>query len=220
MFALFSFKKSIAIILWLLGTYLLVAEIAFFFTGLNDASVIDAYLYSHINTSHITPSVHNPSGLWGAYLAHYFIFEGLGISALWIPLCLLATAFHIHRPQSLPFVEKYWLLVVLLSLYVNIFWGFFVFYEPQVWLWGALAGHIGYSIVILFDHLLGWGSYVLLCFLFVVTLAAYLGFLRPFYATVVVYFSKKTPKLFKSRPVPLVRSRLSKSPRTHWLRTH
>lgn len=150
--------------------YLLTAFISYLFTGKADQSVIQAIQETGVKASGL--ETENWLGLIGAYVSHYFIFIWFGISSFFIPpLLFIIGSKVVFRKEVLPtystfkfvFFSIFWLSLLLgyITLETN---------SPA---WSFLSGGIGYELALLFNSLMGWGTYLFLIFMLLVFVIYY-----------------------------------------------
>ncbi|MCU4176628.1 DNA translocase FtsK 4TM domain-containing protein [Carboxylicivirga sp. N1Y90] len=107
------------------GFFLLLAFFSSLFTGFADKSKFDISMWELISDSDIT--VKNWTGKLGAYLADYFMNDGVGIAAFSLILILFVVGFRLMGARILPlkqtvihsFVVTIWLSVTLGFLFIS-----------------------------------------------------------------------------------------------------
>lgn len=104
--------------LFLLGVALLFSFVSYFFTWQADQSEIGILTERKLQTQ-------NWLNKFGANVAHFFIYDGLGISALILAIlvCLSGIYYFFDYPKK-PLV-KFWFWGLLLALWIAVFFGFF-----------------------------------------------------------------------------------------------
>ena len=150
--------------------YLLTAFISYLFTGKADQSVIEAIRETGVKASGL--ETENWLGLIGAYVSHYFIFIWFGISSFFIPpLLFIIGSKVVFRKEVLPTYS------IFKFIFFSIFWislllGYITL-ETNNPAWSFLSGGIGYELALLFNSLMGWGTYLFLIFALLVFVIYY-----------------------------------------------
>lgn len=165
------FQLTLGFFLLGLSLFLLTSFISYLFTGKADQSVIDAVSTIGLKDSGL--EAENWLGLFGAFSAHYFIFNWFGIAAFLIPpLCFLAGYFVAYRKEVYA-LDRAAFFVLFFLLWVSISMGFILLSSDELTEWGFLSGGVGYELAILGDSLMGWGTTIFLSFLLLVFLIYY-----------------------------------------------
>lgn len=150
--------------------YLLTAFISYLFTGKADQSVIQAIRETGVKASGL--EIENWLGLIGAYVSHYFIFVWFGISSFFIPpLLFIIGSKVVFRKEVLPTYNTFkfiFFAIFWLSLLLG-----FITLETNNPTWSFLSGGIGYELALLFNSLMGWGTYLFLIFALLVFVIYY-----------------------------------------------
>ncbi|MEQ9299775.1 MAG: DNA translocase FtsK 4TM domain-containing protein [Cyclobacteriaceae bacterium] len=165
------FQLTLGFFLLGMSLFLLTSFISYLFTGKADQSVIDAVSTIGLKDSGL--EAENWLGLFGAFSAHYFIFNWFGIAAFLIPpLCFLAGYFVAYRKEVYA-LDRAAFFVLFFLLWVSISMGFILLSSDELTEWGFLSGGVGYELAILGDSLMGWGTTIFLGFLLLVFLIYY-----------------------------------------------
>ena len=144
--------------LFLLGVALLFSFVSYFFTWQADQSEIGILTERKLQTQ-------NWLNKFGANVAHFFIYDGLGISALILAIlvCLSGIYYFFDYPKK-PLV-KFWFWGLLLALWISVFFGFFG--EKTT----IFSGIIGFEINDLLQDYLGLiGAMLVMVFILIVYL--------------------------------------------------
>jgi DNA segregation ATPase FtsK/SpoIIIE, S-DNA-T family len=180
-------RFSIAIGLFLQGLslFLCAACVAHLFYGKADQSVIESA--NELGIKVAGTEIRNWLGLVGALCGYYFMFRWLGIAFfLLLPsIYLLGHRLVYGKAWTRISLNKLTLGAIFSSLWFNVVLGYTCLVNPQTPILKMLVGGVGFELGICFNHLLGWGTLILL-------LTSLLIFL--------VYFFNITalPQLFKS----------------------
>lgn len=157
---------SVGFLLLISSLFLLTAFISYLFTGHADQSIMGYIAETGLKESGI--EAENWLGLFGAYSAHYFIYQYFGIASFLIPPFFFLLGYKIvFSNEIVPALKSFWFTVFFL-LWISIFIGYFTINAEQVNIWGFLGGGTGFEIAILLDSLMGWGTLLLLVLALVV----------------------------------------------------
>ncbi|MBV6644690.1 MAG: DNA translocase FtsK 4TM domain-containing protein [Cyclobacteriaceae bacterium] len=161
-----KFQIAAGLAFLLSGFFLLLAFISYLKTGQADHSVVEAFLNTNIKES--GQEVNNWFGVVGAIIAHYFIFNWFGIASLLIPPLLFIVAHRIlYQRQTIP-ISKAFLFTTFYLIWTSLILGYFLLASDELSIWGFLSGGIGFEMAIVLESLMGWGSLLLILFLFIV----------------------------------------------------
>ena len=175
--------KKLGIIILLLTSYLLIAFISFLFNWTNDLDKISGTWAQVISNSKII--VENSLGKLGALVAHWFIYQGFGISSFILIALLIIIGLKLLKIQTLPLGKsiKHGLLAMI---WISIFLGHFfnadnlilgggVGYESNIWLNGMI-GSIGTKLLLVVCLIVIWFPAIKINFSF---LKVWLNKLKP-----------------------------------------
>lgn len=161
-----KFHLFLGFSLLLASLFLLVSFISYFQHGPADQSVVEAYTDTDIKES--GREVKNAFGLIGAIVAHYFIFLWFGIAALLIPPFLFIVAYRIIWFRSLIPITPAFNFTVFYLIWTSMVMGYILLSKEESTFLGFSSGGIGYELAIITQSLMGWGTILLLVFLFIV----------------------------------------------------
>jgi DNA segregation ATPase FtsK/SpoIIIE, S-DNA-T family len=133
------FARVTGFFILLLGAYLLLAFTSYLLTWKLDSNVLGNNDASFIFDSSV--SVHNWTGKLGAWLAHFFIQRGIGISAFLLLFLLFLLGFRMMTGvMLLPFFKtlRYSLLAML---WVSVTLGFAYGHDPDRSMFGGVFGY-------------------------------------------------------------------------------
>lgn len=147
--------------LFLIITALLaISFISYLFTGEADQDMVQNNFRSAVSND--DKKAANSLGVFGAFISHWFIFKWFGVAALgWIPI-LFFTAFRLITSSDLLKIDlNRWAKGTLFYvLFISLFTGFFVYqFDLNA---GKICGGIGFRLNELLDHVLGWGSFLII----------------------------------------------------------
>ncbi|MEM9896601.1 MAG: DNA translocase FtsK [Bacteroidota bacterium] len=149
----------------LLSFFLLVSFLSYLRHGEADQSVVEAFTKTEIKSS--GAEVRNAFGLLGAVAAHYFVFLWFGISAFLIPPFLFILAYKLLWKRTLLPVPASFGFTSFYLIWISMVMGYFLLLKEESSALGFLSGGIGYELAIISESLMGWGTVLLLIFLFV-----------------------------------------------------
>lgn len=156
------FQLTAGLLVLVSSLFLLTAFISYLFTGQVDQSVVSSLGDSSLKSSGLESE--NWLGLFGAMLAHYFMFQYFGIASFLIPPFLFLTGFKIVFKREILSISKSFSFVVFFLLWVSLFMGYVMVSSDQISNLGFLGGGAGYEFAIFFDSLFGWGTVLILTF--------------------------------------------------------
>ncbi len=158
----FSLSKQQKILLgsflFLLGLALLFSFVSYFFTWQADQSEIGILAERELQTK-------NWLNKFGANVAHFFIYDGFGISALIFASLVILTGIYYFFDYTKKQLAKFWFWGLLLMLWISVFFGFFG--EKTT----IFSGIIGYESNDLMQDYLGLvGAILVMVFILIVYL--------------------------------------------------
>src|SRR5690606_3607543 len=158
----FSLSKQQKILLgsflFLLGLALLFSFVSYFFTWQADQSEIGNLAERELQTK-------NWLNKFGANVAHFFIYDGFGISALIFGFLVTLTGIYYFFDYAKKQLLKFWFWGLLLMLWISVFFGFFG--EKTT----IFSGIIGYETNDLMQDYLGLvGAMLIMIFILIVYL--------------------------------------------------
>jgi DNA segregation ATPase FtsK/SpoIIIE, S-DNA-T family len=162
------FKLFVGFFFLLLSFCMVIAFVSYLFTGHADQSVVESVNATGLKES--GQEAENWLGLFGAWLSHLFIFKWLGIGAFFaIPVVFFTGARIVFKrvTVSLSYVLG---LCSFSMLWLSLTLGYIVYTAGAVDQLGFLGGGIGIETAIWMTSLIGWGSGLVLGFLFLVFL--------------------------------------------------
>ncbi len=158
----FSLTKQQRILLgsflFLLGIALLFSFVSYFFTWQADQSEIGILSERELQTK-------NWLNKFGANTAHFFIYDGFGISAFILAFLITLTGIYYFFNYAKKQLSKFWFWGLLLMLWISVFFGFF---GDKTTLF---SGVIGYETNDLMQDYLGMvGAVLVMIFILIVYL--------------------------------------------------
>lgn len=152
--------------LLILAIFLFISFVSYLFTGKADQSVVESFLDTGVRAA--GTEVKNWLGLMGAIVSHYFVFEWFGISSLLIPPFLFIAGTRVVFDHILLPPLRVLSFSLFFLLWISLLLGFFLLSSDEISEFGFLSGGIGYELALLFNELMGWGTFLFLIFSFLV----------------------------------------------------
>ena len=140
--------------------FLIIAFISYLFTGKADQSVVTSVSELSLKTS--GREVENWLGLLGAYLSHFFIFNTFGIASFLIPPLMFILGYRIIFHRTLLPIGRSIYFILFFLFWISILSGNLLLASDEVSEWGFLSGGTGYELAIVFNSILGWGTFLFL----------------------------------------------------------
>ena len=155
---------TVGIFLLTASFFLITAFISYLFTGKADQSVVETFSYTSIKESGF--EIENWFGLIGAVSSHYFIYKWFGVASFLIPpfLFLLGT-YILFKKQLIP-IRRSFQFILFFIFWLSTLFGYITLDEGNPIQLSFITGGIGFEIASLLHGLMGWGTYILLIFLF------------------------------------------------------
>lgn len=154
--------------LFLLTTsfFLITAFVSYLFTGKADQSVVEAFTSTAIKESGF--EIENWFGSLGALSSHYFIYKWFGIASFLIPPFLFLLGTYIIFKKQLLSIRRSFQFILFFIFWLSALFGYITLDESNPIQLSFITGGIGFEISTILHGLIGWGTYVLLIFLFLV----------------------------------------------------
>ena len=157
---------AVGIFLVTLSVYLIASFISYLFTGKADQSVVEASSTAAIRELGL--EIENWFGLMGAISSHYFIYKWFGIAAYLIPPFLFVLGWFILTGKQLVSIKRSMQFILFFIFWLSTLLGYITLDENNPVQLSFITGGIGFEFASFLHGLMGWGSYVLLIFLFLV----------------------------------------------------
>ena len=146
-----------------LSIFILFSSISFYFTGKLDFDLI----VSDVSVLNAGTEVENWLGYFGAFISHYLIYEGFGISSiLFVPLFLFSGLKLVFKDFNFS-ISDITFFSLFFIIWITSLMGFLLtIFENNQFL-SFYSGEIGYNLALLFENLFGLATpLILLLFLF------------------------------------------------------
>ena len=161
-----KFQISFGLIFLIASIFLFIAILSYLNTGKSDQSVVEALLQTGIKESGW--EVTNWFGIIGATAAHYFVFKWFGVASLLITPLLFTVGYQLLYQKRLLPIFRTSIFSIFYVFWVSLLMGYFLLNSDEVSQWGFLSGGVGFESAIILDGLTGWGSVLVIAFLFIV----------------------------------------------------
>lgn len=155
-----QFSMVIGFLFLIIAAIFAISFISYLFTGEADHDLVQSNFRNALELG--DKKAANALGVFGAYISHWFIFKWFGVAALgWIPI-IFFTAFRLITNSDIVKIDLNRLAkgTLFYVLFVSLFTGFFVFhFDINA---GKICGGIGYRLNEMLDHVIGWGSILII----------------------------------------------------------
>jgi S-DNA-T family DNA segregation ATPase FtsK/SpoIIIE len=160
------FQLSVGLFLLIAAFFLITSFTSYIFTGQADQSVVEAFSESKLKESGL--EIENWFGMVGALTAHYFIFLWFGLAAFLIPPFLFLLGHYVLFGKQWVPLRKAAVFVVFFLIWISTVIGYVTLTNPNPLTANLFTGGIGFELAVILDALMGWGTYLLLIFFFLV----------------------------------------------------
>ena len=154
--------KKAGFIFLLISTYLLIACISFFSNWKKDFDIVSKSLTEALINTEIV--VDNSLGKFGAFISHWLIFQGFGISSFIIVILLFLIGLKLLKINTLP-IRKSILHGLTAMVWLSVFFGHFfesnlilgggVGFQCNIWLY-TMLGAIGIKLLLFIALIVIW----------------------------------------------------------------
>lgn len=152
-------KLGVGLFFILLGLFLLIAFVSYFFTGQADQSHLN---FGTENIPQTGKEIKNALGIAGARVADLFIFRWFGIAAFLLIPILFFSGVKLAFNKSLVDINKHTWEMLFFMLWISCFLGYFVHLFEAEQSMSNLSGGIGFSISVYLQSLIGWPAILLI----------------------------------------------------------
>ncbi len=148
--------------------FLLASFLSFIFTGKADMSIIES-----LSNTGIRPAgqeISNWLGISGAWMSYTLIYRWFGIASFLLVPLSFATGYWLVYKKKLVAIGRSSAFVSFFLVWISLLLGFIILRtgaEGFITFW---CGGIGFELAILFDSLVGWGTFIILALSLVVFL--------------------------------------------------
>ena len=160
------FQLTVGLLILVSSLFLTTAFISYIFTGQMDQSIVTTMEDSSLQNAGL--EAENWLGLFGAIMAHYFMFQYFGLASFLIPPFLFLIGFKIVFKREIFSISKSFAFTIFFLIWVSLFLGYLMVNSGSINYLGYLGGGIGYELAIYIDSLFGWGTVLILGFSLIV----------------------------------------------------
>ena len=139
-------------ILLIIGIYLFIAFLSFFFTGKSDQSLLSEFPSRTVNADNWVSSI-------GANLSHFFIYNGFGVASFIFSGLIFLSGIYVLLNLNKAKLMRHWFWGTLIIIWISVLLGF-AFQNIAV-----LGGTIGYEINLFLQDYIGRIGIILLLLL-------------------------------------------------------
>ena len=139
-------------VLLIIGIYLFIAFLSFFFTGKSDQSLLSEFPSRTVNADNWVSSV-------GANLSHFFIYNGFGVASFIFSSLIFLSGIYVLLNLNKAKLMRHWFWGTLIIIWISVLLGF-AFQNIAV-----LGGSIGYEINLFLQEYIGRIGIILLLLL-------------------------------------------------------
>ena len=157
---------SVGLFMLTTSFFLITAFISYLFTGKVDQSVVEAFSSTGLKESGF--EIENWFGLVGAISSHFFIYKWFGIASFLIPPFLFLLGTYILFKKQLISIRRSFHFILFFIFWLSTLFGYITLDENNPIQLSFITGGIGFEIATILYGLMGWGTYILLSFLFLV----------------------------------------------------
>ncbi len=179
---------TVGIFILAMSFFFITSFVSYLFTGKADQSVVEAFTTTELRESGF--EIENWFGLLGAISSHYFIYKWFGIASFLMPPFLFLLGIYIVFKKQLVSIRRSFQFMLFFIFWLSTLFGYITLDESNPIQLSYITGGIGFEIATILHGLMGWGTYVLLVFLF-------LAFVIYFFnITTIVGLEKLSGKVF------------------------
>lgn len=160
------FQLTVGSFLLTVSFFLITSFISYLFTGKADQSVVEGFTIKEIKESGF--EIENWFGLLGAISSHHLIYKWFGIASFLIPPFLFLLGIYIFFKKEIVSIKRSFQFVLFFLFWLSTLFGYITLDENNPVQLSFITGGIGFEIAAILHGLMGWGTYILLSFLFLV----------------------------------------------------
>ena len=150
---------------------ILLSLVSYLFTGFDDQSLIN----SGLSIDSLGKEAKNWLGIVGAYISHYLIFEGFGISVFFLVPFFVIISMRLLFDIKVYSVSKIFIFSFFGIIWISSFMGYFLNIFPDNFFLTNFTGNIGYNLSIFLQNLFGFSTILILLLLLFVFIIFYFG---------------------------------------------
>ena len=150
---------------------ILLSLVSYLFTGFDDQSLIN----SGLSIDSLGKEAKNWLGIVGAYISHYLIFEGFGISVFFLVPFFVIISMRLLFDIKVYSVRKIFIFSSFGIIWISSFMGYFLNIFPDNFFLTHFTGNIGHNLSIFLQNLFGFSTILILLLLLFLFIIFYFG---------------------------------------------
>ena len=150
---------------------ILLSLVSYLFTGFDDQSLIN----SGLSIDSLGKEAKNWLGIVGAYISHYLIFEGFGISVFFLVPFFVIISLRLLFDIKVYSVSKIFIFSSFGIIWISSFMGYFLNIFPDNFFLKHFTGNIGHNLSIFLQNLFGFSTILILLLLLFLFIIFYFG---------------------------------------------
>ena len=150
---------------------ILLSLVSYLFTGFDDQSLIN----SGLSIDSLGKEAKNWLGIVGAYISHYLIFEGFGISVFFLVPFFVIISLRLLFDIKVYSVSKIFIFSFFGIIWISSFMGYFLNIFPDNFFLTHFTGNIGHNLSIFLQNLFGFSTILILLLLLFLFIIFYFG---------------------------------------------
>ena len=150
---------------------ILLSLVSYLFTGFDDQSLIN----SGLSIDSLGKEAKNWLGIVGAYISHYLIFEGFGISVFFLVPFFVIISLRLLFDIKVYSVSKIFIFSFFGIIWISSFMGYFLNIFSDNFFLTNFTGNIGYNLSIFLQNLFGFSTILILLLLLFLFIIFYFG---------------------------------------------
>ena len=150
---------------------ILLSLVSYLFTGFDDHSLIN----SGLSIDSLGKEAKNWLGIVGAYISHYLIFEGFGISVFFLVPFFVIISLRLLFDIKVYSVSKIFIFSSFGIIWISSFMGYFLNIFPDNFFLTHFTGNIGHNLSIFLQNLFGFSTILILLLLLFLFIIFYFG---------------------------------------------
>ena len=150
---------------------ILLSLVSYLFTGFDDQSLIN----SGLSIDSLGKEAKNWLGIVGAYISHYLIFEGFGISVFFLVPFFVIISLRLLFDIKVYSVSKIFIFSSFGIIWISSFMGYFLNIFPDNFFLTHFTGNIGHNLSIFLQNLFGFSTILILLLLLFLFIIFYFG---------------------------------------------
>ena len=150
---------------------ILLSLVSYLFTGFADHSLIN----SGLSIDSLGKEAKNWLGIVGAYISHYLIFEGFGISVFFLVPFFVIISLRLLFDIKVYSVSKIFIFSSFGIIWISSFMGYFLNIFPDNFFLTHFTGNVGHNLSIFLQNLFGFSTILILLLLLFLFIIFYFG---------------------------------------------